>query len=166
MIETTIKNLSCPSCGKMTLEKRVVPDLETRLARISFRMPTATFFECNQCGEKIVSASELESRRKVLVGQLLAEGHIPSKKRIREIREKLGLSLSQWSAMLHITEVRAKALESNKTPDLPPGPDALLIMLIGLEADGQMQCVSHALLEFQRRRGETVRPEDTDALPM
>src|SRR6267142_1441274 len=91
----------CPKCVGGEMELVTQPTYVTQIKGARVEVPNAQFWRCSLCGEKSVSASEL--RRWESIAHAIVASSLPSAANVKSIRERLGLSVSDFAAILGVT---------------------------------------------------------------
>jgi len=93
----------CQECHKGTVRAETRKDYPVKIQRIPFVVPKATIGVCDNCGAEYFDGSELKRWRKVLEEQQERTGGLMSAAEIRELRERLGMNMSDFAALIGAT---------------------------------------------------------------
>jgi putative zinc finger/helix-turn-helix YgiT family protein len=93
----------CAKCGKGEIEIRKVDNFETMIRGNHFTVPEAKIGVCKSCGAKVFDPIEIRRWQKLYETDLVHKGHFLAASDIRNIRQALGLQISQFALLLGTT---------------------------------------------------------------
>jgi putative zinc finger/helix-turn-helix YgiT family protein len=97
------KRIQCPSCGEKSVEVKTVRNFKTKVRGVPFTVPAARIAVCGSCGEEIFDPAEIRRWQKLFDEALAESGGLLSASRVRAIRERLGMPISQFALLLGAT---------------------------------------------------------------
>ncbi len=146
----------CPYCGAREMRAKTVAQYQTQIGGIPFAVKNAKMAECGNCGRKAFEAKELKRWELELRKHMQARGGLVTPKRVREIRESLGLSVSQFAALVAVTRQTVYAWEHDESAGMHLGPAALLLGLVADHLSGRQRGVVDYLVQSARERGQDI----------
>ena len=93
----------CQECHEGTVRETRMKGYETRFDRIPFTVPEATIGICDKCGAEHHNAGEYKRWRALFEAESQKSGRLLSAQDITALRERLGLSKSDFAALLGTT---------------------------------------------------------------
>ena len=93
----------CAKCGKGEIEISKVDNFGTMIRGNHFTVPEATIGICKSCGAKVFDPIEIRRWQKLYETDLVLKGHFLTAADIRNIRQALGLQISQFALLLGTT---------------------------------------------------------------
>jgi len=96
-------NYTCQECHKGTVRETRVKGYQTRFDRVPFTVPEAIIGICDKCGAEHHNAGEYKHWRALFEAESQKSGRLLSAREIGALRERLGLSKSDFAALLGTT---------------------------------------------------------------
>jgi putative zinc finger/helix-turn-helix YgiT family protein len=115
-----MNNNHCVACGKGGIEFRKVKNFETMVRGNRFTVPEATIGFCKECDSKVFDPREIRRWQELFDAEEVSQGKFLSAAEVKEIRETLGLQISQFAILLGATRQSVYNWEREKrnTPQL------------------------------------------------
>ena len=156
-------NITCPTCGEAKMETKEIRQFETEFEGITIHVPNARVSECPSCGEKLYSAKELKRWKEIKQVTLAKSGALPNGNDVKEIRERLGLSVAQFADLVAVTRQTVHSWERDLDQPMKLGPAALIVKLLKQAQCGQAVNVAAGLVELATMRGKSISCEPLQA---
>src|SRR5690349_18797708 len=93
----------CPTCGNGTVREERKQDYVTEVQGVMVKIPEAVFGVCDQCKSRVVDRSERDRWAQVACKALSASDVHLTFEEIRDLRESLGLTISEFARLLGTT---------------------------------------------------------------
>lgn len=93
----------CQECHEGTVRETTVKGYQTRFDRVPFTVPEAIIGICDKCGAEHHNAGEYKRWRALFEAESQKSGRLLSAREIGALRERLGLSKSDFAALLGTT---------------------------------------------------------------
>lgn len=149
-------NITCPTCGDAKMETKEIRQFETEFEGITIHVPNARVSECPSCGEKLYSAKELNRWKEIKQATLAKSGALPNGNDVKEVREHLGLTASQFADLVAVTRQTVHSWERESDQPMKLGPAALIVKLLKQAQCGQAVNVAADLVELATMRGKSI----------
>jgi len=93
----------CQECHRGTVREATRKEFEVKFDRIPFVVPEAVIGECDACGAEHFHGREYKRWRKLFEKQQAKTGGVLSPADIRELRKALGMTMSDFAALIGTT---------------------------------------------------------------
>lgn len=93
----------CQECHEGTVLEKTIQNYQTRFDRVPFTVPEAIIGICDKCGAEHHNAGEYKRWRALFEAESQKSGRLLSAREIGALRERLGLSKSDFAALLGTT---------------------------------------------------------------
>jgi len=94
---------TCTECGTGTVRPQVLHNIERRFGQIAFVVPEGTVEVCDNCGAKFYPGPELKRWRELFEAEQERKAQVLSASEIRETRETLGLTMTDFAVLIGAT---------------------------------------------------------------
>lgn len=148
--------ITCPACGKAKLEIKELHELKTEFEGVSITVPNAEFSECPACGENTYTAKELKRWAEIKQATLAETGALPNGNDVKEIRERMGLSVAQFADLIAVTRQTVHSWERALDQPMKLGPATLILNLLKQEQCGQSANIASCLTKLATMRGKSI----------
>lgn len=153
-----MNRILCPECGNAQLDAITVPNKQVRFEGVTLQVPNAEVLRCPACGDESYSAAELRRWQHLKQERLAQRPQIPSATDVSNLRERLGLSVSDFASLLDVTRQTVYTWENDcKTPS-KLGPASLIIKLLATSDECDSD-VFRQLVRFAHERGQLAKVE-------
>lgn len=145
----------CPKCGEGKLHVETIDRYLTRIGGTQVEIPNATIARCNHCDEFVVAATEVKRWEAIARQQLLSSEVLLNPGQVKALRERLGLAVADFAALLGVTRQTVHAWERADV-GMQLGPAALFLKVIEKELAGTVSGVLEVLVSLAKARGLDV----------
>jgi putative zinc finger/helix-turn-helix YgiT family protein len=157
---------TCEECGEGYADERTLTDHAVRIGSIPFVVPEATLGVCRECGATYPSSRQYERWRRLFEEHQRATGNTLSPAEIRSIRERTGLTMTEFAQLIGATRQSLSHWESDDRQSEPSRMVDLLLRLVRESLGGQAIDVLGFMAARARQLGLNVDlPQPTQSTP-
>ncbi len=142
----------CQECDDGIVKEDIKTNYKTKISGVDFIVPKAKIGVCNSCGTVNYHGKELKRWRKLFELRKVKSKKYLSPKRIKRIREVLGMNQSIFAEFIGISRQALGAWESYTRKQVQPLNMDILFQILFREIKSDFKPVTTSLLtEYERR---------------